>query len=720
MSPLTGPKMIEMTGVKMRRTKAAATSLIEVLVVIVVFLVGILAVVQTFPPGLAALRTTRNNTLANSLARSETQRIQGNSNQIAEMIVSGYYNGSTTQFIVDSTIRPEELKPPMDNPVANTGLIDVGGNVIVGGVSYGRWDLLSGANVFTKILGEGRPVPGARYLQNGNNLLYGGFMQLMFGPINYARDVTGIGMPGLLQLYGNDLVQRIGNTDNNPAYPSPNDNRARDWSYYFVPGENATSSSSTPFPNDDQIWIGRPHDKVGIGGTYHSSAYRISFSFNYPDSGGVVRQYDIVALVRPVDGAAVYSDQVRYTVISLKQLIGIGAVQGGTFVPGSYLGADPGSVRVQRAYDEIPVANAFTSGYPYEYKVVSPNFGSVLINPAANGYKVTTQGGLTVPLLARTDYSVYDWRVIHDDFHVPTGDGASGTTTPTSIKLILNSIKSTNTRAADGTTYKGFGGPGGPDKSLWIPDATGTLKNPDFILQDVETGGVILGDTPGNPKNGYIVDKTNGVVTFIDVDGDPSNGLNAYLAVPTGDPVAPWSVELTPRDIRGRAVRALYRGNQEFAVQSLKSASNYRVTNPAAPGSLGRGECTVGGVNFGTGNRLYFSVSDLGEKVTIGESWYTDGTNFGALMDKDYVIQSPDGTGLPYIQLPTGLTFDFTKNNGYAVRRVRGASLRVRVLWNPSSFILGVDQATNYNNMMTWAQQWRRVETDSFEAGGKN
>lgn len=77
------------------------------------------------------------------------------------------------------------------------------------------------------------------------------------------------------------------------------------------------------------------------------------------------------------------------------------------------------------------------------------------------------------------------------------------------------------------------------------------------------------------------------------------------------------------------------------------------------------------------------------------------------------------GLGLAYLDISTklpGATFDATL--GYAVRRVRGASMKVRVLWNPASFRLSNDTADNYNRLEEWMRSYRRIETQSFSVRG--
>ena len=57
---------------------------------------------------------------------------------------------------------------------------------------------------------------------------------------------------------------------------------------------------------------------------------------------------------------------------------------------------------------------------------------------------------------------------------------------------------------------------------------------------------------------------------------------------------------------------------------------------------------------------------------------------------------------------------------GYAVRRVKGASVAVRVLWNPSFWSLGSDPAENNLKFERWSQDWRRTVVETFLQRGEN
>ncbi len=680
---------------KMTRQKTSGTSLIELLVVIVVFLVGILAFVQIFPQGLNTLRVTRNNTLANSLARSEMQRIQGQSNQVAELIAPVTYVGGTTAFIsINTSANFNDLLPPVDDTATNTGRLTSDGQVLIGGTPSGPWQKLSGSNVFSRIIGEGRPVPAPRRVGTDQ----GGLMQLMFAPIYYFRDAaTGV-QPvnrAALLVYGNDMVGRNAGPPGNP-----NDPRTNDSLFIYVDGEDA---EDPPFADQDQIWIGSLRDGSG---TVIPKSYRIQFSFNY-DEGGTVRQYDVIVVVDPSD-TTIATQVGNYFVVSLQQLVGKSGIFGSAaFVPSQYRNADGGSIRVQRVFQELAPSDTWNVSDPFQYKVVSSNLGSVLMSPYGFRYNVRTIRGATVPLRANVDYTVYDWRIIRDEFRVPlTGYG--------SMKLTVNSIRPLSGSGPDGLPNRGLGG---ADGSLWTPNQDGVNGSQDFILQDVETGGIIVGNGSG-ANSAYVVDKSNSVITFRDVDGNSANGITAFVAFATGNSATPWVIDnANPIDLRGRALRALYMATAEVSVQVSKAATQYRVAVPGGPGSLQSAEAYAGGSNgWGAPNRIYFPRMDAGQRVIIGEIW----TDNGPLLDQEFRISEgveTGGTELPFIELPSNL--NFTENN-YAVRRVRGSSVRVRVLWNPQNFQLGTDQVDNFRRLVTWAQSWRRIETESFLAGARN
>ena len=69
-------------------------------------------------------------------------------------------------------------------------------------------------------------------------------------------------------------------------------------------------------------------------------------------------------------------------------------------------------------------------------------------------------------------------------------------------------------------------------------------------------------------------------------------------------------------------------------------------------------------------------------------------------------------------QLPGGNPFGSAY--GFAVRRVKGASVAVRVLWNPATFTLSSDLADNLSKFERWGREWRRTTVETFLQRGEN
>ena len=686
----------------MKKGRQSGASLIEMLVVIVVFLVGILAFVQIFPLGLGVLRTTRNNTTAENLAQAEMQRLVGQDGQVPDMVVPVRYTWSPGATVI--TINPNRLTSElMPDLGAATTEIDANGNLLVDGDSLGNWQLVSGPNLFNRVIGEGQPVPGPRRLQGmPAGLDFGSLVNLKFAPI--YDDATS----GVLTVYGNDLVRRWGDRRRG----QPND-RARFWEFFFV-DDRFTDGEN--FPGEDQLWVG----------PFQYREFRITFTFDYDDGAGTTGQFEVVIPV-VLDPAAppAFARQGTesgnpedFWVISLPQLVTQPDIYGNPspYTTAGWRGAEPWSCRMQRIYRRIPALANFSAD-PYEFKVISPNSGQLLVNPVAATTTVPDAAGGRAPLRVNADYTVLDWRLLRDEFRVPT----SG---PMTRKLLIQGIQARSSAGPDGRPYTGL--------TIQTPDVNGNIGSQDFTLIDTDTGAIILGNENNNPSapgypqvpnSAYQVNKTAGTIEFRDVDpGTP--GLGAYVSFPTGDPLNSWTAPTLIDDISGRNVRALYRGTQQWSVQPFKAAARYRIVYGFGANGLAPGECFVGSVNgIGQNDRLYFPPSDLGQKVVVGELWVNNGTGTNVIRGQEFQIEGIEpGIGLAYAsldQVDTAAVFDFTQ--GYAARNVQGASLKVRVLWNPAFFNLaGGTGAQNFEALEVWMRSYRSVETQSFTIKGGN
>ncbi len=632
------------------RNRRSGTTLVELLVVIVIFMVGILAILQVFPGGLRILQETRGMQQARALARAQVEMTNSRSDILAEMILPVHYT-----FVGSGFVDIVAFMGQGPGYVGHSGdEIDSDGNVILAGINLGRWDYLTGANRTRRVIGEGGPVPAPR--QIGAD--FGGLMLLQFAPISYDP-----AYPTLLQIYGNDMVRREGE----PWF------RVREWEYWVEDPEETFA----------QIHLPRH--------TVRARSYRLAFSAWISNGVTVTRRSIVDSTVNvpanPSGGYATFP------------LSAYAALQPGE----TFVGAEFESIRVARAFELVA---AFTPNEPYEYRLLDAQLGVILCNPAGYNFQ-EVRPGRRLPLVAKANYDVFDWRIIRDEFRVAS-------TLPLQQKLQLNNLKVKLGQSVDGRRYYGLdcevlpGPTPAPTDPQEPPRRDPNKERRDFILLDLETGGVYTMDSFG-------IDKSTGLISYRDTDtGSP--GLQMQLNLP-GPPAPPVQVDAT-----GRAVRALYQANGEWAVQVMKAPSLFTITY-SAPG-VAQYYVGASSVAGGSPTRIYFPVIDLGRTVVIGEIWYQDGGGaVHSLKDQDFVIQNSPADPLgPYIDItsidPTAVAFNY--NLGYAVRRVKGASVAVRVLWNPNSFSLGADPQDNNVRFARWTQTWKRTLVETFLAKGEN
>jgi hypothetical protein len=539
------------------------------------------------------------------------------------------------------------------------------------------------ANHFPYVLDESWPAPEPQATPYG----YGGLVNLMFGPVQY----TG---PGDIQVYGSDFFRRLGSTDALQPDPSlPADENT----FFFVGAADARVGANTPFPNEDQLWIGSPTS---------ARPFRISFSFT-SDAGGTPDVQSVIVAADPsVLPPAVMVQVGGYWVVNLRALTtlqGVYQTSGITYGPGSYLSTDGGSVRVQRTFEEVAV---FSPLQPYQFQAVAGSFGALLINPQLRNEKVRRADGKLESVRIRVDYSVLDWRITKDSIRVPEGGGST-------IKLSLNSLASSGSPGKGRVDYDGLG--------MMAPAVSGNLENLDVIMVDRQSAGVIIGGSTDDPTSAYGVNFRTGQVTMQDVDpgvGGTQGWITHFVA---GSWTPPSLVTL-----EGRSLDLLYRGLDEWAMQFHKAASDYRQTGLIGRNGLQPGECYIGASKgIGSPSRIYFPLSDRGHTVTIGEIWYTNsmGSELRVSRDQQFEISGVEAlNGVDYAfvnigdRINNGPTFDFS--NGFAVRRITGSTVRVRVLWNSQDFSVANDPVENYRNLEEWMQNTRSVETYRFVQGG--
>ena len=128
----------------------------------------------------------------------------------------------------------------------------------------------------------------------------------------------------------------------------------------------------------------------------------------------------------------------------------------------------------------------------------------------------------------------------------------------------------------------------------------------------------------------------------------------------------------------------------------------------------------------GSANEIYFPLADVGKTVVIGEVRYTDSDGVSkALYDQEFIIREPRQTGgLRLGRVVLADKADGSKNpvldfsKGFAVRRVRGVSVSVRVFWNSTTFKLSSDDTQNMTELNKWLQSLRKTQSETFLVKG--
>lgn len=642
------------------RRRTAGTTLLEVLVVIVIFLVGILAVVQIFPKGLNILVLSRSSSMAAALARDEVERLKAHADELPDAIVPVMADGLT----VDTSRSPNDLGPS-GNSLSALGILSGPGGTV------GDWMLHAGANNFRRVEGESRRITAPRQVGAGAGM-YGSLMILQFGPVEFVPETSTT--PSNLAVYGNDLTMRVG-------APQANERVGDDAFWVAYP---TTSAITLGFPTGPlTLPNGQPNA--------HARTYYVSFAGNVSNGGSFVRR-DFRRLKVTINPAAANSNGTQP--LSSAPMTGILTANGVASTLGS---VDLATLRVERGYTQLTnLADNWEGDEPYVCKVLNPQLGVILFSPYAFGQYVSGPMGREA-LVAKVDYNVYDWRILREEFRFPLG------------------LTPQHQLAVGGLKVGGLDGPDGrPNPVITLledPDVNDLRqfnhqRADNFVLMDLDTGGVYCERDPtvdayqGTPW--VNVNKSTGLVTMVDINPG-MEGTQSDILLPDG----------TIREVTvdSRAVRALYRTRNEFAVQVFKASSSYRVSD-TLPG-LAPGFFFVGNTT-----RIYFPVADIGQKVTLGVVNYrTSGGELRQLLDQDFVVKTATGEPAPFVDIatadPGAATFD-SASYGYAVRNVKGSSVTVRTVWNPEAFRLTTNNAKNMSLLDIWGRGWRRSTNETF------
>lgn len=645
----------------------AGTTLVEVLVVIVVFLVGILAIVQIFPRGFRILEFNRRGSVAAALAREAVEKVKSNPEQLPDAVLAVTYDAA-------GVAQPRPDRDPYDLGPLGDG-IAANGNLFQGAALVGDWSRYTGSNAVRRIIGETRQVP-APSLVGSSSLYYGGLIVLNYGPIDPNNGPANFA--AAMRAYGPDLTRKTG---------APAALDLQDDSSYAVDRENSNTAS---------VWL--PTGPQG-------RLYLVSFSA-FTSVGGVIARRDYTYL-SPVAIAATAPNPATGSYPPLQ--VSLASMLPATDTLQTVVAS---TIRVQRSFNRVAKNAAFVVGDPYQYKLLNEYLGVILVAPEAHAVTIVRSNGVREALQVRFNYDVYDWRVLKEDFR-------ASATSPFTYQVAVRSLKVASEPGPDGRPNGSLVFEGTPPAGYTDISATQSSLSDNFILVDLATGGVICESVIGSPAQRLVsIDKSLGLLTLTTSDSSLP-GLRGQIQLADGSVMNSVPLE-------GRAIRVLYRTKSEYSVQLLKAPSQFSTTQDAA--NIFYDQYYVGGTGpvGGALTRIYFSRSNNGRKVNLGQINYlrAGATTPSTIMAQDFLIAFPrdaDPTGLPCVDIrevdPSAVQFEWT--SGSAVRDVKGASVAMRVLWNPETFGLGSNASTNLQSLEQWGRNWRRNTNETFIQRGE-
>lgn len=668
-----------------RNTKRfAGTTLIEILVVIVVFLVGILAIAQIFPGGIKILNKSRNNSMAIGLLRSQQELLKSRPDVIPGEVVPIRMTliGPVYTPVEDPSWLPTEYSPAGTAILAN-GIVPEAGRA---------WQLVSGANITRRIIGETHKIPAPKLLSpDGTSVTapFGSLCLLEFGPIDH---IGGVQLPGQLNVYGRDMYRRA-------AKSAADYVGMRDYEYGVM--NMTTGVAEIAFP-------------AAVAGNF-----RISITATISNAGAVY--------TRRLNGqsVAIAATPGGYAVVPV-------AAIGGVLQPGeNLLGVEVDSLKIAHLFTQLAPATAFDANDLFQYKVLNGRVGELLFNPRLFGKYEERAGAPRQPYVARIDYDVRDWRIIHEDFRVTTSSPAGLAKV---LKLAIPSLRTNSVKGEDGLTIPSHAAilagadapnPGMEDVFIVSNNVIANANTTDadnMLIIDQATGGQLLETYNGQAT--MRLDKSGGNIILLDIDSNDANGLTQAIATTDG------SVVLT--NVTGRALRAYYMARENWALQVTRSAAHYDFTY-VAPAAA---QYYVGGTGAlnGRTTRLYFPAMDTNRKVSIGKIRYmTSGGVERTLEGAEFQVKfngGPDSItqAMPSIDLrdidPTAVSFvqDTTSaaSMAFSIGDVRGVSVISKAFYNSGAFALS---ANTTDNLLTkfgnWAKEWGVSSRETYMHRGE-
>jgi len=640
-------------------------SLVEVLVAMVLLLIGIFAVARLFPGGFLSIIRTGDAGNANALAHAQLAALD----QMPEP-PQGVY-----AVIPDAlgNLTPDPTALPDDLTQYSSANLPAG--VLPGSDPYDY----SNINRIRYVKGEAIRLPIGT--PNAATGIYGAPYALQFGPISNIMTGAAGARSSSVRVYGTNLTRVIQSSVPSPDQPDATPQLNGD-TQYAIDYQNLKVAFFPRVGSGQRVYLFRyAYKTTDASGTQFKTVLNAQYTINDVPASNNVKPIWHALFFDPTDSAVTGLPLPADAVTPALITVGSDAVNRAFRLVSK--GTDGAN------YDTFigtGVAPAWSAD-PYEYAILSQqyanngNAGVLVFNPIARNTVIAGANG-SQPLTARADYLIFDNHILRQDLTIPTYS-------PYEVKLAVKAVLTSGDILADQNRYGGmYRDPANNDTPavVIVNTATGEEIQP-FI------GACVDGLGQGR---GYTLDARNGSIRF---DDD-------YVKT---------------HNLQTSNIRVYYRAAKDFGLQLQKAFSAYTPSQDPTDLKTDGSRCYVGGAGGGLPTRIYFSRSEAGKSVVLGDYHVTaTGGQLLHYSSETYRISGPEAfdpaLGLPFVDIrdqhPEAVANGWqlsTTETGFAVSNVRGVSVKSRVIWQDSSNV-----TQDASGAYTVNYRWRRSDADTL------
>lgn len=620
------------------------TTLVEILVVMVILLVGIMTVIQMFPTGFRVVRAAESQTIATKLAQAEVERWKNMPGNLPDGILPIDSSGN----VLNDQYPGPQFDGFMEPAVA--GLFEAGNAINYRYVENEPVGRISSGAYFTS----------GDYFDSGNTTVYGW---------RYLLGICPIETNGLSVKSGN-LLRRVGDSDS---------------LIYLRPGQYGVDYVLDTSGGSPAFYVSLSYD------TNPDHVYYISYSYWIGKSSGewaliskrdqVVRpdaNGDWVAV--PISVPSTYSGYVVTGVEENTDSCARGFVQ-----------VTPVPTEPKDWWDD---PSDPSRDDPYEFALVDPILGIVVLDPRASNASEYTARGVR-PITARISYRVYDPRIIREDKVVPAPNedpDVHGNNQNTAIKLALRFILNAGnpdsivdgdpTDNPDEPTFEGLVK---TQLGMALTSKDDLVVKQSVLIIDLKTG--LRVEIPPDTATFHAIDYKAGVVHL----PKTANLIDWYWPKSAVTPEPPVFENVTLKD---RHLRFFYRADGDWSVLCQKAYSYYlrEWDTPVVDYWHFKLLAPAGGPYT-----LLFARCESGKSVTVSYTYTThpDDVSHSVVgktfkLSDDWVLDTGSKCSYVTLDVPAGATID---PNARIV--VVGASFRARTIWRDGTHWRYVDIDTN-------------------------